>query len=636
MSHRLVGSGAGINQHQTEGLDEGWSDFYALALSSESTDNIRGTYQFAGFAGYKYTSPTFLENYYFGIRPYPCSIDMAKDPMTLGDLYSSPNGVGDPHPGIPLNPISSGFLNEEHAFGQVWCAALWDARANLIQQHGYTNGNWLALQLVTDGMKLGPANPTFLQARDAVLVADLAYTGGKNALELWTAFAKRGMGYYATNAPSNFMDDDGLIPVRESFTIPPFVEITNGIYSSPAIGADGTVYVGSANGRLYAISREGNIQWAFGGLTTNQPFNSSPVVGPLNVIYAGCNDSNLYALAGGALLWRTNLGGQVFSSPALATDGTIYAGSANGKLYAVNPDGTVKWSANVTSSILSSPAVALDGTVYAGSLGASNNLHAFNPTNGAVLAGWPVTVGGGVYSSPALASDGSVVVGGLDGKVYAFTAGGSARSGWPFTTGGAVYSSPAIGPDGRVYVGSSDTNLYALNPDGTTNWTYRAGGAVNSSPALGRDGTVFVGAEDGQLHVVNADGTGRWSYPVGGPVFSSPVIGLNGGLYVGSVGGNLYFLPTGTPFGDGAWPMFRQNFQHTANGRRVIIRPSQMTGGSFKFEISGPAGAACTVEATTNLPAVWSFFSTQTLTNGVGLVETGATNANRYFRAGIP
>lgn len=644
ITRRLVGGGVGITAIQTMALDEGWADFYAIALLSEMGDDPSGTYQFEGYAGFRWASEAFESNYYFGTRAYPYSTDKSQNPMSLGFLQKDP--AFDPFPGTAISPLYNPTniphfdLNEAHTQCQVWCVTLWDARACLIQKYGFENGNWLMLQFVTDGMKIGPANPSFLEARDAVLQADLVNTGGQNQLELWTAFAKRGMGYSATNAPADFTDIDGLIPVRESFSIPPFVEITNAIFGSPAIGTDGTVYVGSTNGRLYALVNgstnefAGRIKWSFGGVTTNQPFNSSPAISPTGVIYAGCYDSNLYAIASsGAMIWRTNLGDKIFSSPALATDGTIYVGCDNGKFYAVNPNGTVKWSVTTGGSLRSSPAVALNGTVYFGSMVGTNNLYALNPTNGAALSGWPVTIPSGVYSSPAIGSDGGVFVGGLDGKVYAVNTNGTAKSGWPVTTGGAVYSSPAIASNGVVYVGSTDTNLYALNPNGTTNWMFKTRGAIYSSPALGRDGTLFVGSDDFNLHVVNTNGTGRWAYPIGGPVFSSPVIGTAGGLFVGSTAGSLYYLPTGTPFADGPWPAFRQNHQHTANAKTMMLRPPQTTNNTFKFEISGPVGAMCDVEVTTSLPPSWSVFTTLTLTNGVGIIETSSTNSQRYYRA---
>ena len=78
-----------------------------------------------------------------------------------------------------------------------------DARANLINKYGWAVGNPLILQLVTDGMKLSPANPNFLQARDAILQADQVDNGGADLTELWAAFAKRGMGFSATSPSSS-------------------------------------------------------------------------------------------------------------------------------------------------------------------------------------------------------------------------------------------------------------------------------------------------------------------------------------------------------------------------------------------------------------------------------------------------
>uniref|UniRef100_A0A7C4GFJ8 Pyrrolo-quinoline quinone repeat domain-containing protein n=1 Tax=Fervidobacterium thailandense TaxID=1008305 RepID=A0A7C4GFJ8_9BACT len=65
------------------------------------------------------------------------------------------------------------------------------------------------------------------------------------------------------------------------------------IGSSPAIGADGTIYVGSWDSYLYALSQDGTLKWRFqtgGGIT------SGPVLGQDGTIYLGSNDGNLYAI----------------------------------------------------------------------------------------------------------------------------------------------------------------------------------------------------------------------------------------------------------------------------------------------------------------------------------------------------
>ena len=94
------------------------------------------------------------------------------------------------------------------------------------------------------------------------------------------------------------------------------------VFSSPAIGSDGTIYVGSSDNNLYAINPDGSKKWAF------------------------------------------KTGGDVYSSPAIGSDGTIYVGSRDDYLYAINPDGSRKWRFKTGSYVFSSPAIGSDGTIY--------------------------------------------------------------------------------------------------------------------------------------------------------------------------------------------------------------------------------------------------------------------------------
>src|SRR5579862_5952903 len=120
-----------------------------------------------------------------------------------------------------------------------------------------------------------------------------------------------------------------------------------------------------------------------------------------------------------SMMWTNRLGVLSDSSPAVGPDGTIYAGSFAGNLWALNPSGSVKWKFRAGLEIKSSPAVAADGTIYFGS---------------------------------------------RDRKIYALTSAG--REKWHFDTGAWVDSSAAIGSDGTVYFGSWDKSFYALRPDG--------------------------------------------------------------------------------------------------------------------------------------------------------------------------
>jgi Zn-dependent metalloprotease/subtilisin-like proprotein convertase family protein len=218
LSDRLVGGGnlgyGAINQ--PGGLGEGWSDFYALALLSESSDDVDGNYPMGGYSTYLIGGENFTENYYYGIRRYPYTTDMTKNPLTFKDIDPT---QASGHAGIPINPILLfTYPGESHAAGEVWCSALWEVRAALIKKYGFATGNQLALQLVTDGMALTPAEPTFLDARDAILLADEASNDGENFLEIWTAFAKRGMGLSALAPDSSTTEG-----VLEAFDIPGLV-----------------------------------------------------------------------------------------------------------------------------------------------------------------------------------------------------------------------------------------------------------------------------------------------------------------------------------------------------------------------------------------------------------------------------
>lgn len=197
LSSRLVGGGTGISALQTRGMGEGWSDFYSLSLLSDPSDNPNAVY---AWAAYTTLRTNFLQNYYFGVRRYPYTTDLSKNPLTFKDVDPAQASA---HAGVLLNPlfttVYANQADEVHSIGEVWCALLWEARARLIARLGAATGNAQMLQLVTDGMKLGSSNPSFIEARDAIMQADLVLTGGANLDDLWTAFAKRGLGFSASN-----------------------------------------------------------------------------------------------------------------------------------------------------------------------------------------------------------------------------------------------------------------------------------------------------------------------------------------------------------------------------------------------------------------------------------------------------
>ncbi len=309
------------------------------------------------------------------------------------------------------------------------------------------------------------------------------------------------------------------------------------IDSSPAVSANGVLYFGAANGKLYAVNADGTLRWNY---TTSEAIWSSPAVGADGNVYFGSLDNNVYALdSTGGFLWTLTTGDDVYSSPCIGADGTIYIGSCDDKLYAINPDGTKKWDYATGGDVLSSPAVGLDGKIYVGS--ADTKLYAINPDGSFA---WEYATGGEIsFSSPGVGPDGTIMIGSYDGKLHAVNPDGSAN--WTYTTGDKIWGSPAVGSDGTAYVGSWDGSLYAINPGGTLKWTYPTGGQIYASPMLAADGTIYFGSNTGSLYAVNSSGGPVWSLSTGANFVSSPIIGADGSIYAGCENGRLYACGSG-------------------------------------------------------------------------------------------
>jgi outer membrane protein assembly factor BamB len=387
-----------------------------------------------------------------------------------------------------------------------------------------TSAKQLTFSLAGTGLESGPSyvqvlNPPFVPFTSSGDTANGAFTGAGCAL--WPMFHLNPR--HTGLSPFSTASDTGVMKWK-------FIT-SDVVGSSPAVGADGTIYVGSYDHNLYAVNADGSQRWKF---TTGDAVASSPAVGADGTIYVGSFDHNLYAInPDGLLKWKFATGGGVPSSPVVDADGTICVASYDHNLYAVNADGSQKWKFNIGSQSESSPAVGADGTIYVGA--DNNNLYAVNPDGSQK---WKFTTGNSVFSSPAVGADGTIYVGSYDHNLYAVKPDGSQK--WKFTTGDNVYSSPAVGAGGTIYVGSFDHNLYAINADGSQKWKFTTGDHVVSSPAVGADGTIYVGSYDHHLYAVHPDGTQKWKFTMGDVVVPSPAVGADGTIYIGSYDHNLY------------------------------------------------------------------------------------------------
>jgi hypothetical protein len=195
-SNRLHANGSGLNTDTAGGMGEGWSDFYGismLAIITPDGDDGQRLYAAGAYA---------QGNYYRGVRRFPYGVKAAvasngrsHNPLTFADIDPAQINVND-----AAFPVAPGQANEVHNIGEVWCTALIEVRGKLIQRLGFANGSQRVLQIVTDGMKLDPVNPDFLDARDSIIAADCAGFVGIDELDIWEGFRLRGMGFRASTS----------------------------------------------------------------------------------------------------------------------------------------------------------------------------------------------------------------------------------------------------------------------------------------------------------------------------------------------------------------------------------------------------------------------------------------------------
>lgn len=223
---RLTGGPANIaslNMLQPAAVGEGWSDYFALAFLQDAGDTKMGAIPLGQYVN----GPNPQDPSAGAARRFPFSFDKTINPLTYANF----------------NPATT---NVPQNGGEIWASALWDMHWLLIDKYGFdpnihsgTGGNNLAIQLVMDGLKLQPAEPSFIDARNAILNADLILNKGVNHKEIWQAFARRGLGLSAVADTTNVIPDPNSDMVREAFDTPSTVSTVSGRVFSD-LDADGT------------------------------------------------------------------------------------------------------------------------------------------------------------------------------------------------------------------------------------------------------------------------------------------------------------------------------------------------------------------------------------------------------------
>ncbi len=319
--------------------------------------------------------------------------------------------------------------------------------------------------------------------------------------------------------------------------------------SSPAMGVNGTVYIGNENGGFYALNNTGRIKWVFPETLGQNAFSASAAVDG-NIIYIAGEDGVLRKLqdngASWTQLWSYQLSSEVNSSPVILSDGRVVVVDDSGYVVCLNPaDGSLAWQYWVNAGVTSSPAVDAEGNIYFGT---------------------------------------------EQGTLISLTPNGSLR--WQFQveedTFNDIYSSPVVDGNGNIYFGCENGFLYKVNPSGNKEWKTEVWpyASLSGTPVLTADGVLYIAAVvDSTTEKLAAieivSGSKRWEVALTLPadrgpirsrprrfaldVYPSPVVDRYGIVYVATTRGGIYAV-AGRATGylmPSPWPMLRHDVRHS-------------------------------------------------------------------------
>jgi extracellular elastinolytic metalloproteinase len=195
LSERLVGGPANagcLTKKEADAMGEGWSDFIAIWTRMKETDNDLTVFRFSVYANSN------------GVRVIPYSLRKKEHLPT----YRFFNFDG---------------WDMSHRAGIVWGNILYQMQRNIhntmkrfsndIKTPSLDASNTLVMQMIVLAMQLLPCNPTYSNGRDALIQADHILTDGKYTCEIYTVFARHGVGPKALRIAS-------FDTVKEDFTIP--------------------------------------------------------------------------------------------------------------------------------------------------------------------------------------------------------------------------------------------------------------------------------------------------------------------------------------------------------------------------------------------------------------------------------
>jgi outer membrane protein assembly factor BamB len=354
------------------------------------------------------------------------------------------------------------------------------------------------------------------------------YACGGPINQITTGELKLGVSSVYGNTSRNAAFDAGLtgssLEVTQDLLVPATTVVLSGIVrtSDAAAVSSGTVTLQGGISGVSSINSAGRYEFAVmlpstvtGNLSItlnaqSGAFSSRRVVN-LSVVEGQLNDrlENLVLEQRnlGQERWSFATGGAIHAAPAIASDGTIYLTSNDGKLYALNANHTERWNYTTLGPILTSPVIHPDSFVLVAS--SDHTVYAVN-LDGSLR--WSHTSPSAASVTPSIGQDGNIYLQRADGVLEVLSNAGEPR--WTRAVGTPSGAAPIVGPDGTVYLANNAGTTLALNPDGSLRWLDHGSNALldlalNSTGelfALETSGTLRHYARDGQILERNAVG----------------------------------------------------------------------------------------------------------------------------------
>lgn len=320
--------------------------------------------------------------------------------------------------------------------------------------------------------------------------------------------------------------------------------------------------IGQTTKAIYAVSAiTGQISWQYS--TASATYGAGPVVAPNGYVIFGTEDSNgtLYALSeNGTLRWSVQLGSAVKASPAVTSDGVVYALNNGGTLYAIDlTSGDVKWKASQAGAA-GGVAVDKDGTIY---MGTASGVWAYTSTGSLKWScdvahkvterGGSLAIGDGILYATLKSKGGVAAINTSTGKTM-----------WTYKSEQNDCYHPVVDASGTVYFCEKNGGLYAVTKNGSLKW--RACSTLSfiyNGFSLGDDGCAYISEYVSPFALLKVDSSGNASQLTTSAQTMSPIaIGPDNRIYCG-LNGSVAAYDASVGLANSTWPTRGANYQGT-------------------------------------------------------------------------